>query len=76
MMNESLLGDETVRSDFDRSETPSSIAVVEVIAAIKNVPPTDLMWKLHDHIDPEALDALVDDDSDVSVSFSVDQYQV
>lgn len=69
MIDDFLQEDETVRSDYTRSEKPPSIAVVETIAAVENVPLEDLMCRLHDHIDPESLDDLVDGNSDVSVSF-------
>lgn len=75
-MNESLQESGTVRSTFDRSEKAASIAVVEAIATIENTPPTDLSMTLHDYINPTSLDELVSSNSDVSVTFSVDQYQV
>lgn len=62
---------------FD-SETPASIAIVRVIAAIEDVDPmdspTDLGITLYDHIDPTALDRLVrqaDGRGDVSIEFTI-----
>lgn len=76
VMNQSHQASETVRSNFDRSEKAPSIAVVEAIAAIENVSPTDLSMRLYDYINPNSLDELVDSESGVSVTFSVDQYQI
>ncbi|WP_114578384.1 HalOD1 output domain-containing protein [Saliphagus sp. LR7] len=75
-MNEPPLQSDTVRSTFDRSEKPPSIAVVEAIAAIEDTPPTDLSITLHDFIKPTSLNEPVNSNSDVSVTFSVDQYQI
>lgn len=67
---------ETVRSDFDPTEKDPSFAVIEAIAAIEGIPPTTLTRRLHDHIDPEALNELMTSANEASVSFSADQYQV
>lgn len=60
------------------NETPPSIAIVRAIAVIENVPPmnstTDLGVRLYDHIDPTALDQLVDtenDGVDVTIDFTI-----
>lgn len=75
-MNEPSLKSDTVRSTFDRSEKPPSIAVVETIAAIEDMPPTDFSITLPDFIKTTSLNELVNSNSDDSVTFSVDQYQI
>ncbi|WP_114578393.1 HalOD1 output domain-containing protein [Saliphagus sp. LR7] len=67
---------DTVRTSFDPSTTPPSVALAEAIAAIENVPITDLNQQLHDYIDTEALDELMDRSKEASVRFSIDQYDV
>lgn len=75
-MSESHRGTETVQLNFDQSVKPPSIVVVEAIATIENVSGTDLPMTLYDYINPESLDELVESSSDISVTFSVDQYQI
>lgn len=69
-----------VRQSYDWSKTPPSIAVLEALAAIENVHPTDLHAEagivLYDNVDLEALDALLNHESDVSVSFTVGNYLI
>lgn len=43
---------------WNREDCPPSIAVIEAIADVRGVEPTDLDGVLYDLIDPEALDAL------------------
>ncbi|MFC6767737.1 HalOD1 output domain-containing protein [Natrinema soli] len=61
--------------------TPASIATVYAISAALDTDPidctTELGFTLYDHIDPEALDALVtqtDRNGDVTVELSLDEY--
>lgn len=69
-----------VRQSYDWSETPPSIAVLHALAAIEDVPPTDLHDEagitLYGTVDLEALDALLTHESDISLSFSVENYTV
>jgi hypothetical protein len=62
------------------SQTPPSVAIVEAIASLENSPPTDLPTThgivLSDVLDPEALDTLVITCEPLSLSFSVDKYDV
>lgn len=61
--------------------TPASIATVYAISAALDTDPLDcpseLGFTLYDHIDPDALDALVtqtEHDSNVTVELSLDEY--
>lgn len=71
---------ESVQSQYDWSNIAPSQAIVKAIASIENVEPVDLSveedWTLHDHVDPEALDTLMDEDDPVSVSFTVGAYKI
>lgn len=53
---------------------------MEAIAALERVHSTALHMDpgitLYDYVDPEALDALVTNDSDVSISFSINEYTI
>jgi hypothetical protein len=56
-------------------ETVSS-AVVRAIATVKGVDPVDLDERLYDHIEPDALDTLLesksgDSETEIQVSFSM-----
>lgn len=75
-MNPSSQGSETVRYDFDRTTEDPTLDTINAIAAIENVPLTDLILRLHDHTNPEALNKVVDSTSEVSVTFSADPYRV
>ena len=75
-MSPSDEGAETVQYRYDWSTERPSGAVIEAISDVENTDPIDLPVTLYDHIDPEALDALVTTDSRVGVSFSVGDYQV
>lgn len=62
-------------------ETPASIATVYAISAALDTDPLDctseLGFTLYDHIDPDALDALVtqtERDGNVTVELSLDEY--
>ncbi|WP_049923984.1 HalOD1 output domain-containing protein [Halopiger djelfimassiliensis] len=61
-------GDRPVRVEHEYdAETPPSIAIVQAIAAIEGIDPMNspaaLGITLYDHVDTEALDRLVTDDS-------------
>lgn len=59
-----------LRSDWEEAGMPST-AVVEAVATARAVDPTELP-PLNDHIDPDALDQLVQETSSVQVSFVYD----
>jgi hypothetical protein len=69
----------SVRAQYDWSTADPTLAVVDAIAALENVRPTELSdvldTTLAAHVDPDALDTLVGDGC-VSVSFSIDDYRV
>lgn len=69
-------GANAVHGQYDWSTSRPSIAVINAIAALENVDPTDLSVILHNHIDPEALDALVATDSHITISFTLNEYRV
>ena len=69
-------GTGTVQDHYDWSTERPSSAVIEAISDVENTDPIDLSVTLFEHIDPEALDALVTNDSRVTVSFTVGDYQV
>ena len=70
----------TKKFEYDCSETPPSIALIEAIASLEHCPSTELGSTngivLAETIDPEALDRLVMTGESVSVTFSVDKYDV
>ncbi|WP_306058268.1 HalOD1 output domain-containing protein [Natronococcus wangiae] len=67
---------------YDWSATSPSIATVTALATVTGVDQTELATEfgttLYDHVDPEALDALVRDQKSeqVTVSFTIDHYQI
>lgn len=69
-----------VQQSYDWSETPPSIAVLEAIAALENTHATklhtDVGITLYDAVDIEALDELLTHGGDISVSFTVEEYQI
>ncbi|WP_418285609.1 HalOD1 output domain-containing protein [Halorubrum sp. DTA46] len=73
---------ETVRVGYAADDTLPSLAVVEGIGDLADIEPADLADEtgivLFDHVDPDALDALVDarPGTGVSVSFTVMKYEV
>lgn len=67
---------ESVQSQFNWSTKSPSIAVVETIATIENSEPENLPLRLYDYVNPVALDRLMNNDTTISVSFSIDEYQV
>ncbi|WP_306060444.1 HalOD1 output domain-containing protein [Natronococcus wangiae] len=70
----------TKKFEYEWSETPPSVAIIEAIARLENCPSTKLVPThgivLSETIDPEALDRLVTTGESVSVTFSVDKYDV
>lgn len=68
-MNADSNPDDQIRVEHQHdADTPPSIAIVEAIAAIENIDPTDfqanLGIRLYDQIDPEALNRLITGTSD------------
>lgn len=65
---------------YNWAQTPPSVAIVEAIARIENCPPTELPTthgiQLYNSINPEALDTLVTSSDPVSLSFTLDEYDV
>lgn len=74
-------GTETFRATFDSVVTPPSIAVVEVLATVRDCEPTDLD-PLYEAVDPEALDRLLTvpaagpDAGDRTVTFAFADHEV
>ncbi|MXV64143.1 hypothetical protein GS429_19145 [Natronorubrum sp. JWXQ-INN-674] len=69
---------DTLEYEYD-GETPASIAVIHAICALTDVDPidapTELGFVLHEHVDPDAIDALLADgtgNGETVVSFAVD----
>jgi len=77
-----MSGDSTkvFENKYDWSNTAPSFAVIDAIATIENLEPTNLSvafdTTLFDHIDPEALDTLITDGSEIAISFSYGDYGV
>ena len=70
---------ETARVRHGGRGPSPSLAVVEAIADLVGVAPTDLSDEgvvLYEHVDPDALDALVSGRSDADVSLTVAGYDV
>lgn len=57
------------------AEHPPSIAVVNALAALKGIEPTELDYTLYHYIQPETLDTLLRSGT-VEVTFTVEQYEV
>ncbi|MHC3438309.1 HalOD1 output domain-containing protein [Natrialbaceae archaeon A-gly3] len=78
-MDDTDAGTDPLRIRYDWSDTVPSAAVVRTVAAREGIGVlevrTELETTLYDHVDPEALDALVTGDGHVSVSFTFDGYQ-
>lgn len=66
------------RTEVDFEKSPPSIAIVSAIAALEDVPPGELSFVLHDHVDGDALDRLLNDDREgpLEVRFRIDDYEV
>lgn len=67
-----------VSRGWDRIGRSPSIAVVEEIAALRDVEPTDLDIVLYDSVDPEALDRLFLEQQtiDMEATLDLDDYRV
>lgn len=72
--------DNQIESQYDWSSTLPSLAIIEAIASIENVKPfalaDELDTTLYDHVDPEALNAVVKSNYEVRITFSIDDYRV
>lgn len=68
--------DASQRWNFE--DCPPSIAVIEAIADIEGVEPTDLDGVLYDLIDPEALDALFlgEKAGDIELELPLDSHRI
>lgn len=66
------------RRTYDWTATSPSVAAVEALASVEGVDPLELDVALYDHVDPEALDALIDGEKprSIRVTFSVGYYHV
>lgn len=49
------------------------MTIVNAVAAIENVEPIDLPTTLYDYINPEALDTLAANESNIMISFTLDE---
>ena len=71
---------EPVCGRYNWSDTSPSLAVVDAIAVVEDVEPTDLHQTLgttlYDQLDPEALDSLVTSASHVTISFTIGEYRI
>lgn len=69
-----------VRSQYDRSRTPPSRAIVDALAAIEGVDPVTLgherEFTLYDHVEPGALDAILDDGVTATVDIRGYRFQL
>ncbi|MFP8958829.1 HalOD1 output domain-containing protein (plasmid) [Natrialbaceae archaeon A-CW3] len=56
------------------------MAIIDALASGENTEPTDVSGELDttlfDHVDLEAFDALVTGDNPISISFTIDEYEV
>lgn len=79
-MGDSPAKTSVVQQQIDWSATTPSMAVIDAIASAENTDLTtvsaELDTILFDHVDPEALDALVTGDKPISISFTIDEYEV
>jgi len=73
-------GTKVFETQYDWSNTAPSVAVINAIATIENIEPTNFSvafdTTLFDHIDPEALDALITEGNEISISFSCCDYRI
>ncbi|ELY66999.1 HalOD1 output domain-containing protein [Natrinema versiforme] len=74
------MGDELFSGRYTWSNTTPTVAIVNAIAGIEGVDPTDLSTvlgtTLYEQIDPEALDSLVSTGTHPEIAFTVDGYRV
>lgn len=65
---------------YDWSATAASAATLSALGTLKEVDPVELSdvlgSTLYDHVDPEALDALVAAEERVTLSFPFDEFRV
>ena len=72
---------ELIRAEFDWSDVPPSIAIIETVAIAANREPTGLE-PLHETVDSDALDTLIrsvgtnSSDGDATVTFGFDGHEV
>lgn len=70
----------SVQGHYDWSTTAPSIAVINAVAVLENVEPSELAEEsdttLYDHINPDALDTLVAQNRDLTISFTLGDYQI
>lgn len=73
------LDSQTVRTQFDQTQTPASLAVVATLAEVMDADPGDLD-PLHGSVDPEALDAISrvrhKPSGDIHVSFTHEDHEI
>lgn len=69
-----------IRRTYDWSATAASMATLTALGTLEEVDPVELSdvfgTTLYDHVDPEALDALVAGEGHVTLSFLIDDYRV
>ncbi|MBX0325609.1 hypothetical protein EGH21_21535 [Halomicroarcula sp. F13] len=65
-----------LQSEQEWSNTEPSIAVVEAIAGLENVEAKDLAPRLFDCADPESLNTLITDNSEIAISFPYEDYRI
>ena len=77
-MNDSGFGDQDGLIEIDLDETTSpSTAVILAIAELEGRSPLELDYQLHDAIDGDALDRVIDSDtSDIWIEFPYGAYRV
>lgn len=72
--------DMRLREDYDWSQTPPSMTVVEALATVEDVSSTELTQRLggplYEYVDPGSLDSLVSGSQDISISFAIDSYRI
>ena len=76
MTTESGVNGVTVSQQYDWGETNPSIAIVEAVADLEGTEPAAIGVTLYDHIGVDALDGLLSNGRDVSVSFTLGEYHV
>lgn len=67
---------ELYQTQCDWSTRTPTVAVIVAIATVENVDPADFSPLLDKYVNTEALDELVTDSSNISVSFSFEEYRV
>lgn len=73
---EAMTGSDDPDTPYEYSpEQPPSIAIVNALADLEEVHPTELDYTLYDSVQPEALDTLAQS-GNVEITFTVEQYRV